>query len=263
MKLTKIAAVAFGCAALMASCSGDIKTVSKNVKLSKGMDTVSYSLGFNFGNNCKLQMEQIPFGDPETILNKEAIIKGFAAALYNDSTISEDTLKVATKRISDAFMKKEQEKACAAFEPTAKKYEAEGFKSLEKFPEYYGPSVLLKVTEAGKGDSIKYTDIVYVDYVGKLTNDTIFDSTTGKEPAILQLQSLVPGFTQAMTKLTEGSKATFVIPSELGYQNREVGPIPANSTIVFDVDIKKVFHSQEEAMKFIQKLHPEMAKGQR
>lgn len=267
MKLTKIAAIALGCAALMASCSGDVKLTAKSMKVKTAQDTFNYALGYNYGQGLLDQMAQMPVANAkDSLLNKEAVIKGFVEALYGDSSMSEDAMRKAADNFFQAAMDKEKQKAAAAFGNIAKKYEALGYVSLGKptdprMAQYEGPCVYMKIEAEGKGDTIKMTDLAYMDYEGKLAvNDTVFDSTTGKEPAILSPGRVIPGFAQALCKLKEGSKASFLIPSELGYGPREMGPIPANSPLVFTVDIKNVFHNDADAKKFMEKLHPELKK---
>lgn len=267
MKLTKIAALAFGCAALMTSCGGNVKSAANSSKLKTAKDTFNYALGYNYGQGLLEQLQQMPVSNAkENLLNKEAVIKGFVEALYGDTTMNEDALRKSSDEFFKSVMDKEKEKAAAAFGEFKKKYEADGFKDLGKpsdprMADYDGPTVMMKIIEEGKGETIKMTDIAYMDYEGKLAaNDTIFDSTTGKEPALLSPGRVIPGFAQALSQLKEGSKATFLIPSELGYGPREMGPIPANSALVFTVDIKKLFHNENDARKFMESLHPEMMK---
>ena len=269
MKLTKVAAFAFGCAALMTTaCNGDIKSAAKSGKVATAQDTFNYALGFNYGKGLLEQMSQMPLGDKEAIMKKEAIIKGFAEALYGDSTMSEDDMIMSADNFFRTQMDKQKEATAKAFAEIAKKYEADGYKDLgkptdERMQGYDGPTVWMKVIEEGNGDNIKMTDFAYMDYEGKLAaNDTIFDTTKDKEPALLSPMRVIPGFAQALCQLKKGSKASFLIPSDLGYGPRESGKIPANSALVFTVEIKDIFKSDDEARKFMEKLHPELVNPQ-
>lgn len=268
MKLTKVAALAFGCAALMSTaCNSDVKSAAKSGKVATAQDTFNYALGFNYGKGLLDQMSQMPI-DKDAVMNKTAIVKGFVEALYGDSTMSEDAMRMSADNFFRVQMDKQKEAAAAAFADIAKKFEAEGYKDLgkptdERMQGYDGPTVLMKIIEEGTGDNIKMTDFPYMDYEGKLAaNDTVFDTTKDKEAALLSPARVIPGFAQALCQLKKGSKASFLIPSELGYGAREMGPIPANSALVFTVDIKEVFKSDAEARKFMEKLHPEMKQPQ-
>ena len=144
----------------------------------------------------------------------------------------------------------------------AKKYEAMGFKDLGKpndprMSDYDGPTVRMKSITEGTGDSIKLTDYIYVDYEGKLAaNDSVFDSTADRSPALFSLNQVIPvipGFTQALSQMKKGAKAIFLIPSELVYGEQAMGPIPANSALVFTIEVKEVFKNEEEAQAFKEK----------
>ena len=105
--------------------------------------------------------------------------------------------------------------------------------------------VFVSVTSKGSGAAITQGKSVTLNYTGKLLTDgTIFDSSLnpGREPMNYQygVQQMIPGFTDAIGILHEGDKATFIIPSMLAYGPQEQGPIPANSILLFEVEILKV-----------------------
>jgi peptidylprolyl isomerase len=86
-------------------------------------------------------------------------------------------------------------------------------------------------------------DAVKVHYTGKLTNDTVFDSSVKRnQPFEFKLgkHQVIKGWDEGIALLHVGDKATFVIPAELGYGQQSVGSIPANSTLIFDVELLDV-----------------------
>jgi peptidylprolyl isomerase len=98
-------------------------------------------------------------------------------------------------------------------------------------------SVLIK----GRGAEVKADDSITVHYSGFLWSDgSQFDSswTTG-QPATFQLTKgqLIDGFIEALVGQTVGSQILAVIPPDKGYGNQVAGAIPANSTLVFVMDI--------------------------
>lgn len=100
-----------------------------------------------------------------------------------------------------------------------------------------------KITVKGKGIQPKTGDKVEVHYTGKLTNDTVFDSSYPRGQALpftLGKGMVIKGWDEGIAMLQEGGKATFVIPPELGYGPRAMGKIPANSILIFDVELVKV-----------------------
>jgi peptidylprolyl isomerase len=91
-----------------------------------------------------------------------------------------------------------------------------------------------------KGQSPKNGDKVVVHYTGKLTNDTVFDSSVKRgQPFQFDLGKgrVIKGWDEGIALLKKGEKATLIIPSELGYGNRSAGSIPPNSTLIFDVEL--------------------------
>ncbi len=101
-----------------------------------------------------------------------------------------------------------------------------------------------KITKINKnGISPKPGDKVVVHYIGKLLNDTVFDSSIKRgQPFEFELGAgrVIKGWDEGIALLKKGEQATLVIPPELGYGNRAVGKIPANSTLIFDVDLLDV-----------------------
>jgi len=101
----------------------------------------------------------------------------------------------------------------------------------------------VKVTQAGSGPMPKAGDKCIVHYTGKLENDTVFDSSlkSGK-PFSFEIGTgqVIKGWDEGIALLRQGSKATLVVPPELGYGNRAQGKIPSNSTLIFDVELLQV-----------------------
>lgn len=84
---------------------------------------------------------------------------------------------------------------------------------------------------------------VNVHYVGKLMNDTVFDSSYNRgKPFSFELGkgSVIKGWDEGITYLHEGDSAILTIPSELGYGATAMGTIPANSILIFNVVLVKV-----------------------
>jgi len=101
-----------------------------------------------------------------------------------------------------------------------------------------------KVIEVGTGsDHPSATDEVTVHYSGWLTNGTMFDSSVaGGAPLTFPLDRVIAGWTEGVQLMVVGEKRRFWIPSELGYGSREAagGLIPANSMLVFDVELLSI-----------------------
>ena len=98
------------------------------------------------------------------------------------------------------------------------------------------------VLTEGTGRSPKATDKVRCHYEGTLINGTVFDSSYQRgEPADFPLNGVIPGWTEGVQLMKEGSKFRFFIPYLLGYGERGAGSsIPPYSTLIFDVELIKV-----------------------
>ncbi len=91
--------------------------------------------------------------------------------------------------------------------------------------------------EAVSGKQIK------VHYTGTLTNGTKFDSSLDHgQPFQFMLGGgqVIQGWDQGFTGMKVGGKRKLTIPPELGYGARESGPIPPNSTLIFEVELLEV-----------------------
>lgn len=96
------------------------------------------------------------------------------------------------------------------------------------------------ITSKGNGKQAKAGDKVKVHYTGKLTNGTKFDSSVDRgTPFSFKLGAgqVIKGWDEGIALLNVGDKATLTIPSELGYGAQATGSIPANSVLVFDVEL--------------------------
>lgn len=106
-----------------------------------------------------------------------------------------------------------------------------------------GPAtVQTKDLVVGKGTAAKLTDTVTVHYVGSLYSDgSVFDSSwEGGKPIAFPLNQVVPGFAQGIKGMKIGGRRIIVIPSALAYGPEDQPGIPANSVLVFIVDLKKI-----------------------
>ena len=93
----------------------------------------------------------------------------------------------------------------------------------------------------GNGKRPKATDRVKVHYTGKLIDGTTFDSSVDRgQPITFGLGDVIPGWTEGLQLMDEGSKYMLYIPYNLGYGMRDMGNIPAGSTLVFEVELLEI-----------------------
>lgn len=105
--------------------------------------------------------------------------------------------------------------------------------------------LVLQDQAIGTGAEAKSGDTISVHYTGKLQDGTVFDTSIGRTPFefVLGSGSVIAGWDQGLRGMKVGGKRTLVIPPELGYGAVNYGPIPANSTLVFEVELLKVTSS--------------------
>ena len=94
----------------------------------------------------------------------------------------------------------------------------------------------------GTGAVAQAGDTISVDYTGKLEDGTVFDTSVGKTPYtfVLGTGAVIPGWDQGLVGMKVGGKRLLIIPPALGYGSQDYGPIPANSTLIFEVTLNKV-----------------------
>lgn len=97
--------------------------------------------------------------------------------------------------------------------------------------------------KVGTGAEAKPGMVVTVEYVGKLTDGTVFDSSEShKQPLVFTLgsQGIIPGFQIGVNTMKVGGERLLAIPPALAYGDQKFGIIPPNSTLIFDVKLTKV-----------------------
>ena len=94
----------------------------------------------------------------------------------------------------------------------------------------------------GEGDEAESGQTVTVNYTGMLENGEQFDTSYGRAPFPFPLGGgrVIKGWDEGVAGMKVGGKRKLVIPPELGYGSRNMGPIPANSTLIFEVELLKV-----------------------
>ena len=100
--------------------------------------------------------------------------------------------------------------------------------------------VLYRDLTPGTGEPVGAGKLVAIHYVGTLPDGTQFDANGPSDPPYefpLGAGKVVPGFEEAVTGMKVGGKRQVVIPPALGYGAQANGPIPANSVLVFTIDL--------------------------
>lgn len=99
------------------------------------------------------------------------------------------------------------------------------------------------IIEEGSGPDVQQGKVTSVHYSGFLSDGTKFDSSVEREEPltlIVGMGQVIPGWDEGLQLLKQGSKARFIIPPQLAYGERDLGVIPPNSTLIFDVEVVEV-----------------------
>ncbi len=102
-----------------------------------------------------------------------------------------------------------------------------------------GSGLYYVMTTEGNGARPTLSSQVTVKYKGYLTNGTVFDETTNTG-ASFGLASVIKGWQEGIPLFKRGGKGVLLIPSALGYGTQAVNKIPANSVLIFDIDLLDV-----------------------
>jgi len=113
----------------------------------------------------------------------------------------------------------------------------EQFKKQSNVKELDG-GILVQTIKQGQGVTPISTDTVTVNYTGKLIDGKVFDSSIPRgEPAQFPLNQVIECWTKGVAQMRKGGKAVLVCPAPTAYGSRALPGIPANSTLVFEVDL--------------------------
>lgn len=93
------------------------------------------------------------------------------------------------------------------------------------------------IESAGSGTKPTVCSTVTVNYTGKLTNGKTFDS--GND-VTFGLYQLIPGWQEGIPLIAPGGRITLYLPPSLAYGSQEQADIPANSILVFTIDLLEV-----------------------
>lgn len=208
-------------------------------------DKVSYAIGMDMANSLKRNAIEV---DPE-ILGQ-----AMRSVLTGQKTIlTDEEVKTTLTELQKEMQAKQQEKMKAEGEKNKKEGEAfladnkkkEGVKTLPSGLQY-------KVMTEGKGKSPKATDTVSVQYRGTMIDGTEFDSSYKRgQAATFPVNGVIKGWTEALQLMKEGAKWQLFIPADLAYGEAGAGggPIGANATLIFEVELVSIQQGQQPAAK--------------
>lgn len=99
--------------------------------------------------------------------------------------------------------------------------------------------LLVKVLQPSNGSMAIAGSRVTVNYTGTLPNGKVFDSSVGRDPFtfVLGTGQVIKGWDEGLDGMHVGEKRKLIIPPSLGYGVKGQGPIPPNSTLIFEIQL--------------------------
>jgi FKBP-type peptidyl-prolyl cis-trans isomerase len=211
-------------------------------KSSNNPDTVtfdkdtSYAIGMYLGSQ---------FNIPDVTYDYKQFQEGFKA--FTEAEETRFSMDEAIQKIQNAF----QEVAAREDGKTAAQSEtgrAEGEAFLAENRNKPGVNTTstglqYEVISEGSGPKPTADSYVRVHYEGSLLDGTVFDSSYSRgEPAEFPLGGVIPGWTEGLQLMSEGSTYRLFIPSDLAYgpQGAGGGMVPPNSTLIFTVELLSI-----------------------
>ena len=200
--------IALSVAGVMAGCSSSQEAVPEDPALESTDEKVSYGMGLVMGQRMSNDLPN---------LKMEQFLQGIQHGHDGD----EEQTRMSREEIQEALMAYQtqlQEQESAQAEELAKKNQEAGEQFLAENAKRDG----VKTTESG----LQYE---------------ILEEGDGEKPTVtFGLNQVIPGWTEGLQLMSEGSRAKLYIPSELAYGpggNQRIGP---NETLVFDVELLEI-----------------------
>jgi FKBP-type peptidyl-prolyl cis-trans isomerase FklB len=206
----------------------------EKLELESPKEKESYSLGYQFGENLEKQ---------GVAIDLDVYTSGIRDALGGkEPQMGKEEIRATLTNLRQRLMAEQQK----ALQEKAEKNLAEGKAFLAENGKKEGVKTLpsrlqFRILKEGSGRYPKAGDMVSVNYRGSFIDGKEFDSSYKKgKAAEIQVDGVIPGWTEALKMMKEGSKWQLFVPSELGYGQRGQGLIPPNSALIFEIELISV-----------------------
>ena len=209
-------------------------TAEKAEILKTETEKVSYIIGTQIARNFKTQDIEV---------NLDSLMMGLKDALGgNKLVLSQSEMKTAYT----AWQQQMRAKQAAKQKKEAAENLAAGIAFLEANKAKEGVKVLpsglqYKIITEGTGNTPTADDKVKTHYRGTLIDGTEFDSSYKRnKPAEFPVKGVIKGWTEALQLMKVGGKWELYIPADLAYGQRGRPSIPANSTLIFEIELLEI-----------------------
>ena len=218
---------------LLAACGGG-DTAYQTTPLETDDQKASYGIGLNVGSQL---------ADTRERLDRQAFLRGVQDGLESaDPAVPRDELQAIMQAFGQEIQDAVQEaRAVAAEENLAEGEEFLSENAAREEVMVTESGLQYEILEEGEGASPTSEDQVRLHYRGTLIDGTEFDSSYDGDPVTFQAGGLIPGFSEALQMMREGSHWMVYIPSNLAYgpagTGGEIGP---NETLIFEIELFEV-----------------------
>jgi peptidylprolyl isomerase len=173
----------------------------------------------------------------------DSVVEGDSIEKLDIVRVGQDAESWDASQIFTTSRSKAEVAAKAALD-AAKAAEADALKEYTEGAQITDSGLMYLIEEEGQGSKPNKGDSVQVHYELKLTSGVVVDSSFQRGQPIsinIGVGQVIPGWDEGIMLLKEGSKATLVVPSDLGYgPSGAGGVIPPNATLIFKVQLVKV-----------------------
>lgn len=213
-----------------------VKTGMKGEDMKSQIDSISYLIGYNIGENIKAQ------GIDD--LKPEILASAIADVMKDNPSPLDMT---AGQMVIERYMMEKQNQEMKKRESKGVENLAKGEKFLEENKTKPGvitteSGLQYEILTEGNGESPKETDIVETHYTGTLIDGKVFDSSVQRgQPVRFPVNGVIPGWTEALLLMKPGAKWKLYLPSRLAYGERGAGnDIGPNEVLIFEVELLSV-----------------------
>lgn len=223
-----------------------VKGINEGVNAGDDKKKTAYIVGLQIGQQLSTQLvkgvNREVFGDDSTkTISLKNLLSGFITGATGKTGLMtpESANQIATSKMeqikSATMLKQYGANKTAGEKFLAANKTKPGVVTLPSGLQY-------KVIKEGNGAIPSDTTQVKVQYEGRTIDGKVFESSykNGNGPISVLPSQMIPGWTQALTHMPEGSVWEVYIPQELGYKERQAGQIKPFSTLIFKIELVKV-----------------------
>ena len=223
-----------------------VKGINEGANAGDDKKRAAYIMGLQVGQQISSQLvkgvNREVFGDDSTkTISLKNLLAGFiSGATGKKGLMTQENANQIAQSKMEAIKAKTMQKQYGTNKAAGEKFLAANKK---KAGVVTLPSGLqYKVIKEGKGAIPADTTTVKVQYEGRTIDGKVFESSykNGQGPMTMQPRQMIPGWTEALTHMPEGSVWEVYIPQNLAYKDRQAGQIKPYSALIFKIELVKV-----------------------